>query len=356
MPYLEISRQNFFSNYQAIFQTIAPNNPEKIAIVLKDNAYGHGILQIAELAHIAKIPTAFVKNTKEALSIAHLFRDITILYPNSLPDEKSLQIALKTPNIHFCVSSLEALQTYPSATSIELKVNSGMHRNGISADDLTQAFKIIQKRNLRLKGIFTHNGYGDVLSSAFYTQNEEFLAIKKESLRLCTHHNIPRPRFHSLSSSGAIRTNPLNANLPEVLQDDLFRIGIAFYGYDCSSLKYPRLRPIAALYANKISSLCLKKGASIGYNGVSTLQEDTVVSSYDIGYGDGLFRLREGMELHSAEGFKIFPQVSMDCISIQSNAQKVCIFNDVSAFAKAFQTIPYEILVHLQPHIPRIVV
>lgn len=354
MPYLEINSSHFFHNYHTILETISPNKPQKIAIVLKDNAYGHGILEIANLAKRANIQTAFVKNTQEALSIAPLFNTITILYPSqNAPDFKT---ALKTPNLYFCAPSLESLQNYPQHTSIELKIDSGMHRNGISKTDLNTAFDLIKKRNLHLKGIFTHNGFGDDVNSAFYTQNMEFLAIKQEALKLCQHYGILRPRFHSLSSSGAMRASQFDANLPQELQDDLYRVGIAFYGYLCSDFQNPPLKPIAALFANKISTLKLKKGSNIGYSGMGILEQDSIVSTYDIGYGDGFFRLRENMQLHSAEGFRILPRASMDCISILTDAPKVCIFNDVRSLAKAFDTIPYEILAHLHAYIPRIVV
>ncbi|MCI5969382.1 alanine racemase [Helicobacter sp.] len=356
MPYLEISKQNFFYNHKTTTQAIAPTNPEKIAIVLKDNAYGHGIIEIATLAKEAKIQTAFVKNIQEALSITPFFKDITILYPNSLPNQRALNSALKIPYIAFCVPNLESLQDYPSGTNIELKIDSGMHRNGIDKTELKDALRLMTTRNLNLKGIFTHNGYGDDLNSAFYTQNMEFLDIKKEALKLCQSFKIPRPRFHSLSSSGALRASAFNASLPKELQDDLFRIGIAFYGYNCSPLNTPKLKPIASLFANKISTFKLKSGASIGYGGASTLKTSNGVSTYDIGYGDGLFRLREGMELYTTEGYRILPRASMDCISIESDAPSVCLFNNVNAFAKAFNTIPYEILAHLHAYIPRIIV
>ncbi len=352
MPYLEISSQNFFHNHRIILNAITPKAPEKLAIVLKDNAYGHGLKEIAQLAHRVKIQNAFVKNVSEALAIAEFFKSITILYPHS--KDSNFKEALLAPNLYFCAPSLESLVQLPPNTKIELKVNSGMNRNGIDKNALSEAFTLITKNNLQLKGIFTHNGFGDDLDSAFYTQNIEFLEIKKDSLALCNHHNLPRPRFHSLSSSGAFRTDC--ASIPSDLQDDLYRIGIAFYGYLCCDFQSPPLKPIASLYAEKISTLSLKSGASIGYSGVSTLEKDSIVSTYDIGYGDGLFRIREGMELYSAEGFRILPRASMDCISIATDAQKVCIFNNANTFARAFHTIPYEILVHLHSYIPRIVV
>ncbi|WP_297814273.1 alanine racemase [uncultured Helicobacter sp.] len=358
MPYLQIDSQKFLHNYQIILNTIAPKNHEKIAIVLKDNAYGHGLKQIAELAKRVKIQSTFVKNTYEALEIINFFHHITILYPDSLPCDSYLKAALKAPNIYFCAPSLETLQSYPQGTKVELKVDSGMHRNGIAKEDLNKAFSIIAKNNLNLKGIFTHIGFGDDFGSEFYTQNMEFSNIKQESLQLCTHYKLPKPRFHSLSSSGAFHAKDFHHRLPQDLQDDLFRIGIAFYGYLCqdSAFAMPNLQPIAALFAKRISTLNLKSGARIGYSGASALNQESAVSTYDIGYGDGLFRLHEGMEILSAEGFKILPRASMDCISIESTQEEICIFNDARIFARAFNTIPYEILSHLHAYIPKIII
>ena len=358
MPFLQINSHHFFANYQALRQKITPNNPEKLAIVLKDNAYGHGLKEIAQLANNVKIPSAFVKNTKEALEIHSLFQHITILYPQTLPDEALLKECLEKPNLYFAVANLDFLNLLPKGAKIELKVNSGMNRNGICPTDLPLAFEKIVQNQLELVGIFTHNGFGDDLGSEFFTQQDNFLQIKKESLKLCENFHLSKPRFHSLSTSGALRikNSPKNQlNSPE-LSDDLYRIGIGFYGYLCADLilEIPiTLQPIASLWVNKISSLSLKKSQRIGYSGVSKLDRDAIVSTYDIGYGDGLFRLREGMELCTKEGFKILPRVSMDCLSIQSHHQCLCLFDNVWEWAKAFNTIPYEILSHLKPHIPK---
>lgn len=361
MAHLQINSHHFFHNYHAILQALGAQNASKISIVLKDNAYGHGLKEIAQLAKEAGIATCFVKNTKEALEIAASFQHITILYPQSLEDAEALQECLKRENIYFCTSSLEALGLYPKGTRIELEVNSGMNRNGIEPQSLKEAFEIIHQRGLELVGVFSHNGFGDDFGSEFYAQNHEALEIKKEVLELCNYYGFPKPRFHFLSSSGALRVAKYNDSLPLELQDDLFRIGIAFYGYLCQDsrlcgLDELDLKPIASLWARKISTYALKKGSKIGYSGASELEEDALISSYDVGYGDGLFRVREGMELRTKEGFRIYPRASMDCLSIQGDSEELCVFEDVRAWAEAFGTIPYEILAHLHAVIPKKIV
>lgn len=354
MPFLQIDSKKFNHNFQTLKQRISPNDASKIAIVLKDNAYGHGLKEIASLAHNQKITTAFVKNTKEALEVANFFSSITILYPNSLPNESFFKECIDSKNIYFCVGSLDFLNTLPKNTQIELKINSGMNRNGIQRAQLHKVFSIIKQKQLNLIGIFTHNGFGDDFGVEFFTQNKNFLEIKKEALKLCNEFSIPKPRFHSLSTSGALRKQ--EDNLLQELQDNLYRIGIGFYGYLCTNSKLSiniPLQPIASLFANKISTLKLPKHSRIGYGGASKITQDSFVSTYDIGYGDGLFRLRENMHLHTKEGFKILPRISMDCLSIESDKDCVCLFDDVSEWSKAFHTIPYEILSHLHSYIPK---
>ena len=96
----------------------------------------------------------------------------------------------------------------------------------------------------------------------------------------CQTHNYPTPRFHSLSTSGALRLGLHNTNGDDL--GDLVRIGIGAYGYHTSELPlHIALKPIASLWARKISSLALKKGDRIGYGGVSVVEKDGVFSTYD---------------------------------------------------------------------------
>ena len=355
MPYLQINPHYFIDNLRVIKSIIGEDEGHKIAIVLKDNAYGHGLVELAKISSEAGITSCFVKNIQEAIEVAKWFEHISILYPQSLESETLLKSCIQRENIYFCVANIESLDLYPPKSKIELKINSGMNRNGIQINKLQEALKKSLENKLEIVGVFSHNGFGDNIGSEFYVQNDSNLHIKKEVLQFCKANSLKKPRFHFLSSSGALRAAKYNVSLPIELQDDLYRIGIALYGYLCqdSMLYEVQLKPIASLWAKKISTQLLKKGSRIGYGGISKVDEDMLVSTYDIGYGDGLFRVREGMELFTKEGLKIFPRASMDCISIQGDCEEVCIFDDVRPWAEAFGTIPYEILSHLHSYIPK---
>ena len=347
MPHIRLNANNFSHNLNTILSTTNLDT-QNIAIVLKDNAYGHGLMEMAILANKFGIDSCFVKSEAEALLVKHLFKHITILYPNF--DSKS------EDNMYISIANLKALNKIQDNKAIELKIDSGMHRNGISKHELKEAIKIIKSKNLNLFGIFTHNGFADEISSEFYGQFYYFTEIKKEVLKLCKDNSLKIPRFHSLASSGTFRGTSLNNSLPKELQDSIYRIGIALYGYCTSKVYNINLKPVASLWANKISSQTLKKGSTIGYGGTSILKQDSTISTYDVGYGDGLFRIKQDMELKTKDGFTIFDVTSMDCISVESTLDEICIFNDVTTWANAFSTIPYEILSHLHANIPKKIV
>ena len=109
-----------------------------------------------------------------------------------------------------------------------------------------------------------------------------------------------------------------------------------------------------SLWGEKISQKELKKGDSVGYGQSVTLQKDTTISTYDIGYGDGFFRLKDDKFI-LPNGSWILGKVSMDSISVNSADDEIKIFDDVSYLAAYHQTIEYEILVALKPNIKRVI-
>lgn len=335
MAYILIDKKAFFFNI-SLLQT--KFSKQKVGLVIKDNAYGHGLEIIANLAKEAGITSVFVKNAEEAQKIAHLFSQITIFYGDYAPLGE---------NINFVMHSLEQLATLPKNTNIELKINIGMNRNGLCESEVIEALNLIKKHSLNLKGVMAHNGFGDDLGSEFYTQKQRFNKIQAEIQEWVHMHHLPMPRFHALSSSGALRSTEI--------QGDLIRFGIVAYGYLSTSplLSDMDFKPVLSLYARKICSKALKKGDRVGYGGQGVLEYNSTISSYDVGYGDGLFRCIGNEGLCAANGEKIIGRMSMDTLSILSTQDEICIFNDVREWAKAFKTIPYVILTHLNKDIPR---
>lgn len=341
MSEILLCSQSYKNNLDIISAHIG--SKEKLGVVLKDNAYGHGIEEIAKLASAYGIKSVFVKNELEAKKIAHLFEHITILYGSLSGNVK---------NFHLTIHTDTQLDNLPQNSLIELKINIGMNRNGINPENIESVLQKIMQKKIHLFGVFAHNGYGDDVGEDFENCQKIFEEIKEKIKYFAHKMGFQTPRFHSLNSSGTFRS--------QNIQDDLVRVGLASYGYLTTDFEIPiakKLKPVASLYADKICTHFLKKGTKIGYSGVTQLQEDGFVSTYDIGYGDGLFRFNGNQEaFFTADGYLLLPRSSMDCFSALSTKDRICVFNDARILAKIFNTIPYEILTNLSSFIKRTIV
>ncbi len=333
MAHIKLHKQNLFYNLKEL--CLKAGKKSKIAAVLKDNAYGHGIKEMAIMLKEFGITQAVVMSNQEALQIEGDFENILIL--NDTP--------LLHTNFSYGVGSLEQLRNFPSYAKLELKVDTGMHRNGIVLEELSEALAIIKKKKLNFFGCFTHFKGADELDTTFSWQKKNFEKVKEIVLQ-----NGFKPRFHSHNSAALLRAKEFD--------EDIARVGIAMYGYtEISSLfDTPKLKPILSLWAKRVSTRVLKKGQRVGYGGDFRALEDMQVSTYDVGYGDGLFRGNATKALITAEGLPILGRVSMDFITLASSKDELCIFNDAKKVAEHFNTISYEITTALKASIPREIV
>ena len=76
MSYCLLNSKNFIHNIKEISQYVGV---DKIAFVLKNNAYGHGLLEMAKLAKKNKIKHAVVIDYQEAEKIASYFKSVLVL-------------------------------------------------------------------------------------------------------------------------------------------------------------------------------------------------------------------------------------------------------------------------------------
>jgi len=333
MSLIKISRKNFVYNINQILHKI--KSIEKLALVLKDNAYGHGLSLMANLAVDVGVKHAVVRNLQEAYEIENLFETVLVLsdIPKTTPSKK----------IRIVINDLNSITHIPKGAYVELKVDTGMHRNGVKSNEFFKAVERIEKNSLNLVGVMTHFRSADEMGSEFFWQCKEFDRIKKLAQKI----GIKGVRWHSCNSAGLFRINEFD--------EDMARVGIAAYG--CLEMpkpfNLPKLKPVMSLWANRISTRELKAMQRVGYAGAGQLQSDSIVSTYDIGYGDGWLRGNKPYILPNKK--EILGRVSMDAISVETDEEQICIFDNAIEVAKQLDTIAYEVLVKLNPAIKRIV-
>lgn len=334
MAFILIDKKNFYHNLNQI--ALKTGSKEKIALVLKDNAYGHGLLTMAKLAQEYGIRHAVVRNRTEAELIEPLFDSVLVLGDS----------AVRSDRLSFALNSLQDIIEAESGSRVELKVDTGMHRNGVAMEELDEALRLIEEKDLELVGLMTHFRSADELGSELFWQRKRF-----EEVRVSVDEaGYEALRIHSYNSAATLRMHNC--------EEDLVRIGIAAYGYNelASGFEKAQLRPVLSLHANRVARRRLKKGERIGYGGDFSAPEEMAVSTYDLGYGDGWPRSDSAHPYVTAEGLPILGRVSMDFVSLEGDRGEVCIMDDAQKAACHFGTISYEMTTALSLNIDRTVV
>jgi alanine racemase len=330
MPIIQLNKRNFFHNLDKIVAKTV--EVSKVALVLKDNAYGHGLLEIAKLASEYGISKAVVRSNAEAEQIEEFFEYILVLadFPQNLSQK-----------IRYTINDISMISKFPKGTLVELKVNTAMNRNGVNMQEINASIEKIKLHGLKLEAIFTHHSCADELNGNYELQKSNFEDIKKRAP-----HGL---RFHSCNSAALFRE--------ENFSEDMVRVGIAAYG--CLELpkefNLPKLQPILSLYAQKISQRELDVGESVGYGATFIARSKLHVSNYDFGYGDGFLRSCS-KEYETPQKIKLAGRISMDNSSFLSDVEKLLIFDDARVVAKFAQTISYEVLTSLKSYIKREIV
>lgn len=341
MSIIKLSKANYFHNLEQISKKVG--NKDKIYAVLKDNAYGHGILQIAGLARDFGITKAVVRTLNEAEQIEKFFDEILIL--SHLPNGKENE----NPKFIYALNDISAFKHLKSGLKIHLALDTLMHRHGIKPEDLENSFRLAKERKISICGAYTHFCCADEMSASYAIQYEKFSLLKLKFKELCDEFSMPKPCFHSHNSAATER----DKNTAKL--DECVRVGIAQYGY-AQFDESLNLKPVMSLWAHKISTRVLKAGECVGYGGVFCANDDMHISTYDLGYGDGLLRYNGKDDFIFNGTNKMLGRMSMDSFSSNSVENELCVINDANIWAEFFETINYDILVKLSPNIDRIIV
>ena len=321
MATLYLNKQNLFENLNKI-SSINPN----ILAVIKDNAYGHGIVHISKMLKEYGIKKVCVRDNNEAEVVRGFFEEILIFNPN---------YSYSFSNFSYTINSFLQLKK-TKHKNIHLKIDTGMHRNGIQLNEIEEVLNFIKVKGFTLKGVFSHLCCADEVTSDSFIQVEKFRAAKSFIEDFCKNNSIELPYFHLSNSAGL-----------SFLSDtfDFVRPGIAIYG------GIEGFKGVAKLVAKTISTRKLKKGEGLGYNKCFVTNEDMEISTIDVGYGDGIPYFRKGCKLKETVALG---KISMDSMIVKGKFKEVVIFDDVKEFANNFDTITYDILVKISPRIKRI--
>lgn len=280
--YLEIDLNNLEHNVKVLKGTMPQKC--KLMAVVKAEAYGHGIYEIA--THLGKIGVkAFaVATIDEGIKLRQygVSGEILILGYTAPARAKELRkYDLTQTLIDYEYSLLLNKQGYAVMTHI--KVDTGMHRLGFDAKDIENISAVFSMKHIKVSGIYTHLCAADSVDEKdiFFTnvQIESFYNL----LNQLKEKGITIPKIHIQSSYGLL-------NYPE-LKCDYVRAGVSLYGVlsspnDRTKLQLD-LRPVLSLKSRVILLREIKKGDSVGYSRSFVANRDSLIAVLPVGYADG---------------------------------------------------------------------
>lgn len=282
--------------------------------VVKANGYGHGAIEISKAALAAGAAWLGVARVDEGLALVQAGIRAPILVlgpvaPSEVDDAILNGLTLTLYNAEVAEIYADRSHAIGRAASIHLKVDTGMGRLGVLAEDVpTLARRIIQRGNIHLDGVFTHLARAGESDFA-YTQTQ-LLRFRNalESLQAAGLH----PTWTHAANSAAALTDP-------AVRLDLVRIGAALYGLDPSADIHvpPQLRPALAWKAQLASCKTLPAKWGVSYSHQYVNYDPELIGVLPIGYADGWRRTRGNVVLIAGRRTPVVGRVCMDMCMVR---------------------------------------
>jgi alanine racemase len=360
---ISIFRENILSNYRYLDSL---ESKIQIAPVLKSNAYGHGIVQVGKILDSKEAPFFCVDSLYEAYQLKNAKIQTPILImgyvdPRNL-ESKKLPFSYSVFDLDF----MRALDRYQKGVKVHVFVGTGMSREGVPLSQLKDFLEAVKKlKNIRIEGLMTHFASSDnPKSNLTHAQINNFQKAKEITKELA----LDIKWFHVGGSNAILNGLTGGANL--------VRSGKAIYGLGSTD---KHLKTALALKSKIVQIKMINKGASVGYSETFTAKKDMKIGILPIGYNDGVDRRLSNkgvvlIENEQSSSLKkecpIIGVISMNITTIDLTAvenphvgQEVTIFsskrediNSIEASAKLCETLPHDLLVHLNPTTRREVV
>lgn len=361
---VNISKNRLLNNFRE-FQRHAPEG--QVAPILKANAYGHGLYLIAStIEKEIGCPFFGVDSYFEAVALRSQGIKTPILIIAYTRPETIKKSGLK--NTAFAMTTLQTLEAIADTekeTHIQIKIDTGMHRQGLYPEELKTAMEIIHKNsNIILDGVYTHFSSADENEAYTTEQISKWNKIVKETRSIFPHIKY----FHASNTDGFKYSEKIEANVS--------RLGIGLYGITQNDFLRQKLnlQPVMEIKTILSGIKKIKAGDSVGYGNTFKAPKDMIIGTVPIGYSEGLDRRlsNRGEVLVGSEKTicPIVGRVSMNMITIDlSNVKEpkvgmaVVVMsnrkedrNSINGMANSCDTITYEIAAKIPAHLKRILV
>lgn len=304
--YLYINLNNLVNNLNFIKNRTSLKD-KKIIAVIKSNAYGHGLLPIAESLFKNGIDFFGIIEIEEAENILKKIPSAKLLMLKGINLENleaanALNLSIGVYSLDYLKELLDKMKSSKinKTLNLHLKFDSGMSRLGLVETETEEAARIIgdNKKYFNLEGLFSHLSYGNNLEYTNYQINNF-----KKIISVMEKYKIT-PQYIHISASSSI----LNGSLLDDCSNAV-RPGILLYGFNPNKeTKYGinnnknsinnqetdsefKLEQLMTLKSKILQIKNIKKGSFVSYNNTFRADRDMTIGIVSAGYDNGIPRL-----------------------------------------------------------------
>ncbi|MBI1306635.1 MAG: alanine racemase [Bacteroidetes bacterium] len=377
--HIVLSRSAYWHNIQFIRKLIGKD--VELSLVVKGNAYGHGIRYLVPLAEEAGIRHFCVFSADEALMVkAEIRFNSEILIMGMLTDDQlvwAIQEEIQfyvfnKERLHKCI---ELAKKINKPAHVHIEIETGMNRTGFSMEALPDVMELMKSHpnELRWEGVCTHFAGAESIANYYRIQQQK--KIFKKAIQFLKNNGVNPGRIHAACSAAAIR-------YPESIAD-MARIGILQYGFFPSrevlidyltrkKIQESPLKRIISWRSQVMTTKYVKRGEFIGYGNAYFTDSETRIAVVPVGYSLGYSRSlsNHGRVLIKGRFAPVIGLVNMNMMSVDvthidgvENGDEVVLIGrqgeqeiSVSSFSDFSDQVNYELLTRLPSKIPRIVV
>ena len=337
----------------------------KMMAVVKADAYGHGVKQIARCLQSEGVEDFGVAIAEEGQTLREIGVEGSILvFGGCYPGQEDLFFSNSLVPTVYDLPTLKNLSTLAQLKGKQfpyhLKVDTGMGRLGIGPDDIGIFLEKAQTyEGMKLKGVFSHLSSADE-ADLTYTRKQVsmFEKVLTESEAL-NNGSVVR---HVANSAGTL--------LHKGHWFDMVRAGLSLYGINPGNAKTPvDLQPVMSFKTRVGFIKQVPANTALGYNRTFKTKKTSIIATLPVGYADGLNRLlsNRGQVIINGNYAPIVGAVAMDSILVDvseipeaKSGDEVVIIGEqgnlkISAWDVAHwsSTIPYEVLCGITSRVPR---
>lgn len=369
---VEISKSALLHNIASYRKVLSAH--ALLAPVIKSNAYGHGILEIAKILDASPdVGYLCVVSTSEALYLRNAGITKPILALSIIDTEIKHALDRNIDIVIYDSTFLQEVngiaQRLNKKARVHLKIDTGLSRLGIHHQEAYDFIrKCVSLPGIELVGIFSHFAASERSDLSFSHLQLERFSVLLDALEKDNIH-IPLKHF---ASSAAITSLP-QSHLT------FARLGIGTYGLWSSAESKVRmetlhpgffLRPVMEWKTRIIARKTVPAGSYIGYDCTYQAPIATETALLPIGYYDGYDRRlsNQGMVKIRDQFFPIRGRIAMNlCIIDVTTHPEIRVGDEVTllgaehlitaeTLADQCRTINYEFVSRINPVISRVVV